>query len=92
LGLSKREEGTVTKYFCITGSELMSPATGDPKTLGTATVSPLSPVSPLEFKRLLKRYVGRFGLTFETGDTGEVFQTKDRLGPGEVVDFRGSTP
>lgn len=76
----------------ITGSEPVFSATGDAKNHCAAAISPVSPVSPLVMKHLLKRRSQNKTSTYNTGDTGDVFQSVIVLEVGEAANLRGSTP
>jgi hypothetical protein len=78
--------------LCVTSPELVLLATGDSKNPCATAASPLSPVSPLKMKSLLKRYTRSNPFTYYTSDTGDVVRKIISLGIGEVMNLRGTTP
>jgi hypothetical protein len=81
----------MTHRYRTTGPEPVLSTTGDAKNDCAAAVSPLSPVSPLEVKNLLKQCTRSNPFARNTSDTGEVVRAHWSRG-GEAMNVRGSTP
>jgi hypothetical protein len=90
-GTEKRNDNTARRRL-ITSLEPVVPPTGDSENRCTAASSPLSPVSPLEMKNLMKRRVLSKTATSSTGDTGDVARTATSLGVGGGREFSRINP